>query len=991
MDAERQRIQDDLRGLIAGEVRCDDVFLQMYASDASIYQIKPLGVVRPRHTGDVVGCVQYAAEHQLPVLARGAGTGLAGESLGRGLILDFSCHMRRILETGEDFVRVQPGVVHTLLNQHLALQRRQFGPDPAMSHVTTMGSVIAVDAAGSHWLKHGSARRHVRRLQVVLADGTTLDVGREKIPTVDHPDGNPRRRELVGNVAELLRNNRELIDERRPKSPVNRSGYALHDVLADDSVDLARLLVGSEGTLALITEATLATQSLPQASGVLMLFFDRLEHAARAVPEILSFGPSACDLMERRHLSLARESHDRYVKLIPVEAESVLLIEVEGESPDEVRAGLTRISDRIQRRRKLAFGGQQAMNPDDCRMCWQLARTFVPTLYRLKGSTRPLPFVEDVAIPPEVLPEFLHDVQNALKRHHVTASIFGHVGQGQLHIRPFLDLANPNHLKTMQVLAEELYRHVWDVGGTISGEHGDGLSRTPYLEAQYGPLYSVFREVKRIFDPHAIFNPGKVVGHNGQGLTSHLRPVTISPSLSPPEDAENGAPDSAKGGILPLQMGWQPEELALAARQCNGCGACRAQTGVRMCPIFHFAPREEASPRAKANLLRNVMTGDLDSSWLSHDELKKVADLCVHCHQCRLECPASVDIPRLVVETKAAYVRTNGLRPSDWLMARIDGLSRWASRFPGISNWVIRNRQARWLLQQVTGIAQSRKLPRVARRSFLRLATRRRWTRPIKRRGPKVLYFVDTYANHHDVQLAEALLRVFEHNGIQVFVHPRQRPAGMSLFAHGALDKARAVAAHNVAALADAVRQGYEIVTSEPSAALCLSHEYAQLLDDADSQVIAEHVHDAGQYLWNLHQQGKLKLDFQPLSASLAYHLPCHLKALENGTPGENLLRLIPGLVVQRVERGCSGMAGTFGLKRDNYRNSLRAGWGLISALRESDVQAGTTECSTCKIQMEQGTSKPTLHPLKILALAYGIMPEAAELLAAQGEDLTVT
>jgi len=273
----------------------------------------------------------------------------------------------------------------------------------------------------------------------------------------------------------------------------------------------------------------------------------------------------------------------------------------------------------------------------------------------------------------------------------------------------------------------------------------------------------------------------------------------------------------------------------------------------------------------------------------------------------------------------------------------------------------------------------------------MRQAVRRRLTRPTRRSGRKVLYFVDIYANWFDVQLAEALVAVLEHNGVAVYVPPDQKQSGMSMISLGVLDKARKIAQHNVELLSEAVRQGYHIVTSEPAAALSLTHEYLHLLDDADVRLVAKNTSEACSYLWNLHQTGQLRLDLKPVRATIGYHLPCHVRALGRGSPGENLLRLIPGLTVQPIEKGCSGMAGTFGFKRENYRTSLRSGWDLISALRSPTLQIGTTECSSCKIQMEQGTTKPTIHPLKLLALAYGLMPEINQLMNQRGEELIVT
>jgi anaerobic glycerol-3-phosphate dehydrogenase C subunit len=1037
MDPQRTRIQEDLRGLIAGDVRCDDVYVQLYACDASIYEIKPLGVVLPRGTEDLVACVKYAAENNLPLHARGAGSGIAGQCLGPGLVIDFARHFRRILHTGPDTVRVQPGVVHERLNQHLRQFGRQFGPDPTLSGVTTLGGCIAVDSGGSHWLKHGSVRRHVVSLQVVLADGSVMELGNEpvssvtKVPTDVDAELPSRKEDLLASLAVLLRREQKLIQKHQPKTLVNTCGYHL-DVLQGGHLDAARLLAGSEGTLALITEATLATQMLPKHRAVALLFFDQLDKAARGALEVVPLGASACDLMDRRHLSLARETKPQFQPIIPPSAEAMLLIEAEGEDAAEVHERLREIVERVWHKKKLAFGSSLAFSREEVELYWQLALKVVPTLHRLKGSTRALPFVEDLAVPPETLPRFLIRLQNVLKLHQVTASLFGHAGHGQLHVRPFLDLGTPDDVHRLHRLASDVYEAVWEIGGTISGEHGDGLSRTAFVPRQYGALYPVFQEVKRLFDSANLLNPGKIVGGDEELVTRNLRPVLLaqpptqtqvgangessrhalngngSANVAPPasdqanaladlpgrgKSTEGTEPDEAPQ-LIELQLNWTPPEITHMARTCNGCGACRTQSaGSRMCPIFRFAPAEEASPRAKANLLRGVLTGQLDHATLASDEFRAVADLCVNCQMCRLECPANVDIPKLMIEAKAAHVRAKGMSFSDWLLTRIDILgelgTRWYLR--PFFNWAISHRSSRWMIEKALGIAQGRKLPRFASGAFLRRARRRRLSRPSRRSGRKVVFFLDNYVNYYDPQLGDALVAVLEHNGVSVYVPEEQRQSGMTMIALGSLDQARKLAARNLALLADAVRQGYHVVTTEPSAAMCLTREYLMLIDDDDSRLVAENSSEACTYLWRMHQAGNLQLDFKPVNASLAYHMPCHLKALEVGSPGLNLLKLVPGLSVRMTQDGCSGMAGTFGLKRENYRSSLRAGWGVISSLRQTDFQAGSTECSACKMQMEQGTTKPTIHPLKLLALAYGLMPELTALLSQRGEDLIVT
>lgn len=1001
MDPERYRIQSDLRGLLEGEVRCDDIFVQLYASDASLYQIPPLGVVRPRGVRDVAALVQYAGENNLSLHPRGAGTGLAGESIGTGLIVDFSHSMRRILGFDGERVRVQPGVVHAQLNRFLAPHDQMFGPDPATRSVTTMGSVLALDGAGSHWLKYGSARRHVESLQVVLADGTVAEVGRHRIPEPLVGEGT-RIDALVSRLAELIQREQRTIADHQSKSLVNRSGYQLHDVISDGYLDLAKLLVGSEGTLAFITEATIRTDPVPAHRGVALLFFDKLETAARGALEVAKLDAASCDLMDRRLLSIARESEPRFERLIPRDAEALLLVELQSESRDNLRDRLQNLVVQLQRRKRLAFAANTTLEREERDLYWRLTRRVVPSLFRLKGNARPVPFVEDLAVPPEALPDFLVRLQNVLKTHQVTASLFGHAGHGQLHVRPFLDVANPTDVRKMQDLATDIYAEVMSVGGTISGEHGNGLSRTWYMRKQHGALYEVFRSVKRIFDPQNILNPGKVVADVPQPLTKNLRPIVVGPSVA--ESGANAlAQESPSPGdiatselpVLPFEphLIWRTEfDLANETRDCNGCGRCRTQSpDARMCPIFRIGPAEEASPRAKANLVRAVLTGQLKAEELSGDAAKAVLDTCVNCHQCRLECPAEVDIPKLVLEAKSQYVVNNGLTMSDWFVSRFDEVAAWASLIRPLANWGLANRQVRWLLERMFGVAQGRKLPRVTSRSFLRRAMRRRLTRLSKQAGRKVLYFVDSYANWFDVELAEACVAVLEHNGASVYVHPDQLHSGMAQITLGDVERIKPLVRRNIKALAEAVRQGYEIVCTEPSAALALKHEYLNIIDDDEARLVAQHSHEVCNYLWQLHKSGQMELDLKPINLTLGYHTPCHIKAISGESAGEQLLRLVPGVTVESLERGCSGMAGTFGVKRENYRASLRAGWGLITALRNPLIQFGTTECSACKMQMEQGTTKPTIHPLKILAYSYGLLPEIAALQGARSEELLVT
>ena len=1004
MNPERSRIQADLRGLIEGEVFCDDLFSQMYSTDASILQICPLGVIRPRNVGDVSAVAKYAAENHIPVHARGSGSNVVGAAIGPGLVLDFSVHMRRSVNEGQYLARVQPGVVLANLNRQLEKRGVMFGPDPAKRSVTTMGGVISMDSTGSHWKQYGAPREKIQKLQVVLANGSIIELGRQAAPS--------REANRIRDQIELILGRRkQLIAENQPDTMTNHAGYNLTGLEQDGQLDLARLIAGSEGTLGLITEAVVELQPVPLHRGVVLLFFDQLQVAARAALELLDEDVVACDLLDRRLLSIARSADPRFERIIPVDAESMILVEIQSESDSEARSRVQDISDQMTRKKRKAFDARTTCSLEERNLYWRMARRVIPMQFGMKGERQPIPFVEDIAVLPELIPDFLVDIQEILHSCEVTASMFTHMAQGIIHLRPQLNLSDRDDVARIRDLSEKLFSRVFELRGSISGAHGDGIIRTGFLRRQYGRMYDVFGEIKREFDPLNILNPGKIVDSPPQDVFAVLRrqPVADSNAFQNPGDIEsrsisNGNSQNGKRKkrkrekkkvtlpVLELQLNWQQDELQETASSCNGCARCKTASPIeRMCPIFRVFPREEASPRSKANLMRGLLNGSIDHQQLNSAELKAVADLCVNCHQCRLECPANVDIPKLMIEAKAQHIAVNGLKTSEWVLTRLDVLYAIAGRMPHITNGLIRSRTTRWILERTLGIAQARKLPRFSSRPFLKWAARRKMTTPSRNRDRKILYFVDAYANWNDVELARATCAVLKHNGFEVFVPPNQQIAGMSLISAGVIDKARKIASKNVEILAEGVRQGCHIVTSEPSAALALKHEYLNFLDEPDAEIVSRNCTDISNFLWQLHQTGDLKLDFSPLNYTVGYHLPCHQRVLGPEISGMKLLDLIPGLQVERIEKGCSGMAGIYGLMRPNYRRSLRVGLGLINAVREPHIMAGVTECSTCKIQMEQGTSKPTLHPVKIMALAYGLMPELTNLFDRRSQSLVIS
>jgi FAD/FMN-containing dehydrogenase/Fe-S oxidoreductase len=967
-----RRIQDDLHGFFKGEILFDDLSRQLYSTDASIFQVKPAGVVSPRDEDDVCQLVRYAQEQGIALIARGAGSGLAGESLGAGLIVDLSKHFRRIVAIGSDTVRVQPGVTLAALNAELAATGRRFAVDSASGNVCTLGGMLANNASGARAIKHGYTRDHVQSLRAVLDNGDAVSIGQSMSPS--STDAPPRLHDILTALVLLLNRKRDLIASCKPRTTFNRLGYQLAGVLKEQTLDLPRLLVGSEGTLALFTEATLRTVPLPGGRCLLLVNVASLERAILAVPRILASAPSACELLDRRLLSLAKGGESGIVgKLISPATEAVLLIEFETDSPQEAQRRANALAQQLLAD-PAVLQTTVATERAEQEAVWQIREAALPSLYGMRGGAQPIAYVEDVAVPIEALHEYMRRVQDIMQEHETTASFLVHAGAGQVHTRPFLDLQKPDDVSTLWSIAEEIHVLALELGGTVSTQHGTGLARTPWVARQVGPLYPVFRQLKAIFDPKAIFNPGKIVDPDPNLA---IRPLRGLAPMSQP--------------LLPLRLHWQPNEVALEANHCNGCGECRTEAPRRrMCPIFRATHAEEATPRAKANMLRHLLQNQADGLQISSEEVRNVADLCVHCKMCATECPAHINIPKLMLEAKAANVAEHGLNGGDWFFARLENMLRWGSSLSFLANVALRSRTGRWLLDKLVGLSAERRMPLFAARSFLARAKRRGWTRKPNGARPIVLYFVDLYANYMEPQIAEATVAVLHHHGFDVFIPPDQGGSGLEALVHGEVELAREIAQKNLRHLVEAARADWPIICSEPSAAMMLKQDYLDLLDEDDAREVAARTVELTAFLWQLHQEGRLRTDFRPLEFNLGHHVPCHLKALHGPVAGPELLKLIPKLHLQTIDVGCSGMAGTFGMRSVNYELSRRSGESMLNELKRSEHHFGSTECSSCRMQMEDATNKRTLHPVQYLALAYGLMPKVEDRLKAPMLELVL-
>jgi FAD/FMN-containing dehydrogenase len=666
VDERRARIFDDLRDVVAGELYFEALDRAPYAHDASLYEIDPLGAIVPRTEDDVVTVVRYAAEHRIPVHARGAGTDTGGGALGPGIVLDLSQHLRKVITIALDHVVVEPGVVPDFLNAQLAPLGRRLEPIPGNSDVTTIGGMIAVDAAGSRSMRYGSIGDQIERLSVVFAGGEVAELDHESWPAFES-EPIDLKGVILRKLQTLYRRTAGRLPQAGAAAPRNRAGFALGKAASEGGIHLGRLVAGSEGTLALVIRAVLKTIPLPAAQGVALLPFLRLSDAAEFVPELLnsSLAPSSCDLLDRRSLRLARDAIPSLREAIVEAAESLVIVEFEDSSPEEAADRVRLAGERAARGGRLCAEHSVCFKRGDCERIVGWRRPVESLLMRMRGPARPVSVIDDIAVPPSQLAATVQQLQCLLQQHNRNWTLDAYAGEGRIRLRPFFDLSKPDERTSLESLAARVCDIVLDAGGTISSSQSCGLVRTQFLRKQYGDLIPVFREIKDAFDPLNQLNPGKVIGDDPHLMVHNLRALAFVPdgatleqrlgssagsddaAGSEPADGEGDRtdPDAAGEGVRsPVESAviqpvllWPDLQLLDMASACHGCGSCRTfDPALRMCPSFRALRQEAASPRSQANLLRQVATGLVDPRSWGSEELKAHADLCIHCKLCQL-------------------------------------------------------------------------------------------------------------------------------------------------------------------------------------------------------------------------------------------------------------------------------------------------------------------------------------------------------------------
>jgi FAD/FMN-containing dehydrogenase/Fe-S oxidoreductase len=940
-----------LRPRLAGDLRLDALHRALYATDASMYHIEPLGVLLPRHLDDVVASIEEAARCGLPVLPRGGGSSLAGSAVGAALVIDTSRYLDAVVDLDPEArtVTVQPGVVLDGLNARLAKHRLMIGPDPASSSRATLGGMVGTNATGTRSIRYGSVVDHLDSVEAVFPDGTLARFGaldaegwRQKMVATG-PEG-----ELYRTLDRLLEENAEVVATSTPRHWRRAGGYRLERLLDPAERNLAHLLCGSEGTLAFVTEATLRLVEQPVQMALGVAHFDSRRAALEAVVPILETDPTAVELFDRIALHRARDVEEYRPKLHFVHGDpaALLIVEYAGTSDAE-------LAEKLDRLAKVLEGGviTRCEIGAQIRDVWEIRKLGLGLAMSARLPVQALAFIEDAAVPVEHLPDYIARLEGVLAEHEVEAAVYAHASAGCLHVRPFLDTRRPADVRKMEAIGRASADLVKEYGGIVSSEHGDGLARSWLAPSFYGQeLYDAYRGVKHAFDPEGRFNPGRVV--EAPPMTEHLR---IGPEYQPLPVAT----------IMDWSMGGG---FASAVEACNGNGLCRKRDGGTMCPSYMVTHEEKDSTRGRANVLRNVLSGALPPEALTGPELAEVMDLCVSCKACKAECPAQVDVGAMKSEWQAMVWRTRKPPLRARMVAHMPEVSRRsAGRLAPLLNAAGRSAASRAFLKRV-GFAPDRALPEFARHPF----TEREVATSAPPGADRVVLYADTFARFHEPGIARAAVAVLEAAGYAVEVPP-YRCCGRTLISKGFLEDAR----ERVRALIDVLHPhaaaGRPIVGLEPSCLLTLRDEALRLLpgDPRALEVAAVAVTFEELVATNAERFSAV-CDAGGRTALL--HAHCHQKALSGVAPGVACLEAA-GYEVKALDAGCCGMAGSFGYEAEHVESSRAMGERVLApAVRAAgEATAVAASGTSCRAQVADLTGRTPHHPAELLALVATI------------------
>ena len=933
-----------LRRELEGEVLFDSFSRGLYSTDASIYQIEPVGVVVPKTTADVFRTLEIANEVGLSVTPRGAGTSQSGQAIGEGLVMDTSKYLTGIGELDRDAatIRVQPGVVLDRLNQELEPHGLFFPVDVATSSRATLGGMAANNSAGARSIRYGMMVDNVRRVSGSLADGTPVSFGMEV------PAGGVEA-ELASTLAALRRREAAELELRIPKVMRRVAGYNL-DRISPDGAEIVRLLVGSEGTLAFFTELELQLAPLPSSKVLGVCAFSDLASALDVVRPIMELEPSAVELVDGTLLDLARKIptlRDAVGEFVRGDPRALLIVEFSGPDGDRVSDDLHRLEELMG---DLGHAGAlvRAEAEDFQRRIWAVRKAAMNIVMSMKGDRKPVSFIEDCTVPLEHLSEYGALLEDVFRRHGTSGTWYAHASVGCLHVRPILNLKQDQDLEAMRAIAEEAHELVRRFGGTHSGEHGDGLVRSEFLEPMLGSrIVAAFGEIKRAFDPSGTLNPGKIVNPtrmDDRSLMRYHEGYRALPVTTVLDWSDLG--------------GWTG-----ATEMCNNNGACRKRDPGLMCPSFRATGDERHTTRGRANTLRLALTGQLGPDALTSSEMYDTFSLCVGCKACAKECPTGVDMARMKIEFLHHYHRRPGLPLRERLVAWLPRFAPWAARLPVLTNLGKPDGLLARAGERVLGLTARRERPQWRRDVFRGAATQV----GADTDRPEVLLWVDTFNTYFEPENARAAHRVLEAAGYQVRLPTLSgRPAccGRTFLNAGLVEEARREGQRLLSALSPWVERGVPIVGLEPSCLLTLRDELPLILPGEESASLADGSFLLDEFLLREAEAGRAALDLGPVEARKALvHTHCHQKALGREGATEMVLRRIPGLEVHTLPSGCCGLAGAFGYEAEHYDISMAMGeLDLLPAVRDAGPDTWVLAAGvSCRHQIAHGAQRSSL------------------------------
>jgi len=947
-----REIEATLRADIKGEVLFDAFSRVLYSTDASNYQIEPVGVVIPRSIDDVIKTTEIAFAYKTPILPRGGGTSLAGQAVGNALVIDFSRYLNKFIKLDEETstVRVEPGIYLEQLNNHLKRHNLMFGPDPSTARIATVGGVIGNNATGAHSILYGMAGDNLMGAKAVLSDATVINFspldesGLRAKASQQSTEGR-----LYKSLISLRERYRDTIRNDFPKHWRRASGYSL-PYLLDNNFNPAQLLASSEGTLAVATEFTLKLVPLPLHTGLVLLQFDNLVEAMETVPLILVQNPSAIELIDRMLISLTK-GHRGYSSLLSFlegDPAAVLAVEFYGDTVNEVEKKTSNLIDHL-RFHKINTSITKALTQAAQANFWSIRKAGLGLLMSKRGDYKPIPCIEDVSVPVENLAGYVRDILEIINRLGTEAGFYGHASAGCLHVRPLVNLKTVEGISVMKELTDEALKLAIRYGGVMSGEHGDGIQRSYLNKMLFGKeIYGAMCDLKAAFDPEGRLNPGKVV--NASSPVDNLR-----------------YDQSYRTHEIRTYLDWSSDGGFLrAVEMCNGQGVCRKIGGGIMCPSYMSTKDEMDTTRARANALRAVLSGRMPLEEMKSDQMHRVFDLCLECKACKRECPSSVDVAKMKMEFLANYHEAHGRTFRDLFFGYVHEFSRCSAPFSVIANPLIKNRFTRLILSGL-GIHPDRELPGFSRDKFVDwFYNRAKKTTTLN----KVIYFHDTWVSFYYPQIGKAAVKLLEAMGFEVILVTKRVCCGRPMLSKGLIKPARSCAKNNAELLSPYIRQGIPVIGTEPSCILTFRDEYPDLLPgNDDAKNLAENSYLLDEYLSKNERTKFLNISWKSLGPSVFFHGHCHQRALVGIEASIELLKLA-GCSVTESGAGCCGLAGSFGYEKEHYKISESIGEDrLFPAVRESttDTVIAVTGVS-CKQQIEHFTGRKPRHVAEVLA-----------------------